>query len=363
MTRSLPTSRTRAATALLAAFALAAAALAGAGQAGVRAAATSETVDTRLCGFPLEVTVTRAPRAQAGTNVLRFSFAGPAKITLRNRTTGRTATLRSSGPATVDTKTGSVSFGGRQVWFWAGGSQVPFLATTGRGALRAPYFVLDAGATKARVVDPCALVSASTPSTRPRATRAPWGLPADALARIAAAGLTPILGTLVRHDHVHLDVIVDGRRIAVPAGVGLAEPVDGGPCPPTSPKIGDCAGGHFFTAAVANSPLHTHSASGIVHIESDRPGVFTLGEFFAEWGVRLDARCLGGYCAGGGKQLRVYLDGKRAAGDPRRIVLANRQEIAVVYGGPGAFASVPATWTGGWPGAGCGGPGEHSCLP
>ena len=86
-----------------------------------------------------------------------------------------------------------------------------------------------------------------------------------------------------------------------------------------------------------------------------------LGEFFDEWGVRLDSSCVGGYCTGGGRELRVFVDGRRT-GDPRSIVLANRQEIAVVFGSRAAFRSVPSTYRGGWPGAGCGGPGERSCL-
>ena len=113
----------------------------------------------------------------------------------------------------------------------------------------------------------------------------------------------------------------------------------------------------------ADSPLHTHSSSGIIHVEPDRPGTYTLGEVFDEWGVRLSSTCIGGYCAGGGNELRAYVNGKRVSGDPRQIVLTDRQEIAVVYGGPADFRSVPSKYTGGWPGLGCGGSGEPSCLP
>ena len=56
------------------------------------------------------------------------------------------------------------------------------------------------------------------------------------------------------------------------------------------------------------------------------------------------------------------MNGKQVA-NPRAIVLTNKQEIALVFGGPGEFASVPSSYSGGWPGVGCGGPGEHSCLP
>jgi hypothetical protein len=158
-------------------------------------------------------------------------------------------------------------------------------------------------------------------------------------------------------------VSVDGRPVTAPAGIGQAEPADAGPCPRERTPVGDCSAGHVFAAKVANSPLHTHTASGIVHIESDRPGSFTLGELFDEWGVRFDGRCLGGYCTGHGKVLRVFVGGRRVGGDPRRVVLLNRQEVAVVFGRRGALGKVPATYTKGWPGLGCGGPREPACRP
>jgi hypothetical protein len=234
---------------------------------------------------------------------------------------------------------------------------VPFATTSGRGSF-SPGLVLAPGTTQARVVDPCALVG-----TRPAAARktpAPWPLPRHALTAIGRAGLTPLLGRVVRHDHLHLDVIVNGRAVKVPGGLGLAEPVDGGPCP--DPKASaDCAAGETIFAAVANSPLHTHASSGLIHIESDRHDPYTLGQQFDEWNVRFDRRCLGAYCARGGKRLRVYVNGRRVKGDPRKLVLLERQEVAVVYGRD--FRSAPTRYTRRWPGPGCGGPGEESCLP
>src|SRR5213076_1052686 len=114
---------------------------------------------------------------QVATNVLHFELAGPSTITLRNTRTGRTAVLRSPGPFAVDTRTGTVTFRGRHVWYWSTGKDVPFLSTTGAGSLRAPSYVLSRGSTRPRVIDPCALVAPSAPSTKPRTTPAPWGLP------------------------------------------------------------------------------------------------------------------------------------------------------------------------------------------
>ncbi len=109
--------------------------------------------------------------------------------------------------------------------------------------------------------------------------------------------------------------------------------------------------GDYFTASVANSPLHTHSASGIIHIEPDRPGEYTLGQFFDEWGVRLTQTCLGGYCAGRGKELAVFVEGHRVSGPLRTVVLGNRQEIAVVFGSLTDFSLRPLDLPGGLAGS------------
>ncbi len=359
---SRPATRKLATGAITAIFVLIAAACGGAGVAGSASTRVFRSVDTGLCPFPLDITVAgKSQSVQSPTTALKFTLTGPSTITLRNGSTGRTATLTASGSHSVDTRTGSIAFRGHQVWFWSPGKHVPFVSTDGQGSLNAPEYTLSGATSHARVIDPCALVATSPPSTRPVTTPAPWGLPAYALSEIAYSGLTPLLGRLLRHDHVHLDVIVNGKKVAIPAGVGLAEPVDGGPCPPAPPARGDCNTGHVFTAQVANSPLHTHSTSGIIHIEPDRTGTYTLGEFFDEWGVRFNSSCIGGYCTGSGMELRVFVDGHRVSRDPRSIVLTNRQEIAVVFGGPGDFGAVPSTYTGGWPGLGCGGAGEFKC--
>jgi len=364
MSRLFPATRKLATGAVTVILAVLAAVFTGVGLAGSPSTQVSHGVDTRLCPFPLAITVkSRDQINQVVTTALRFRFIGPSTITLRNASTGRTAILNGSGSYSIDTTTGSVKFRGHQVWFWSTGKHVPFVSTDGPGSLDAPDYVLSGADSHARVIDPCALVAPSPPSTQPVTTPAPWGLPAYALSQINYAGLTPLLGTLLRHDHVHLDVIVNGQKVTIPAGVGLAEPGDSGPCPPAPVRVGDCAPGHVFTAQVANSPLHTHSTSGIIHIEPDRRGTFTLGQFFDEWGVRFNSSCVGGYCAGSGMKLRVFVDGNHVSRDPRSIVLTNRQEIAVVFGGPSEDGSVPSTYTGGWPGLGCGGAGEHSCLP
>jgi hypothetical protein len=149
------------------------------------------------------------------------------------------------------------------------------------------------------------------------------------------AGLTPLMASLAEHVHAHLTVLVNGLPVAVPAGIGLGEPVDQG-------------GGFFESSDGVFSPLHTHTADGIIPVEADSPPfALTLGQFFDGWQVRLTASCLGSYCRGGGSILRAYMNGNQVA-DPRSIALTDHAEIVVVFGPPGLPATLPV-YSAPWP--------------
>ena len=96
--------------------------------------------------------------------------------------------------------------------------------------------------------------------------------------------LSPVEATTL-HIHQHLDLYVGGRGVPVPAGIGI------------DPAVGFAA-------------LHSHDASAVIHVGSPTVRTYTLGQFFAVWGVRFTPSCLGGYCAGDGRQLRVYVNGR-----------------------------------------------------
>src|SRR6266851_3091024 len=116
---------------------------------------------------------------------------------------------------------------------------------------------------------------------------APWLPETGTLrARLAAIGLPALEqeGTLV-HTHQHLDIVVNGRPVEVPANVGINQ------------------------TELYIAPIHTHDETGILHVESDEVRAFTLGQFFDIWGVRFTAACLGAYCADERHLLRVYVNG------------------------------------------------------
>jgi hypothetical protein len=141
-------------------------------------------------------------------------------------------------------------------------------------------------------------------------TPPPWPNNAGKLQlRLRAIGLDPLTAEgQALHIHQHLDLFADGGHVTLPANIGID------------------SSGRFLAA------LHTHDNSGIMHVESPVVTSFTLGQFFAVWGVRLDARCIGSLCARGAKQLRAWVDGKPVAADPTRIILAEHQEIVLAYG-------------------------------
>jgi hypothetical protein len=137
---------------------------------------------------------------------------------------------------------------------------------------------------------------------------------------VQAAGLS-LLATpadVVRFA-VHLDVIVNGRRVTVPAGIGVD------------------ARGRLVAA------LYTSDTSGIIHVESDSDGsAFTLGQFFDEWQVTLTPEQLGGLRFSRYDPVAVYVNRSRVAGQPGSVMLTPHLQIAVTYR-PGTVA-IPASY-------------------
>jgi len=152
-------------------------------------------------------------------------------------------------------------------------------------------------------------------------TSPPWPAPADASAAVNAAGL-PMLSYEgnVEHIHAHLDVLIDGQPVAVPGGIGI-----------------DSRRGTI-------SPLHTHDASGVIHIESPVKRQFSLGEFFSEWQVSLSEDSIGALRASDGKIVRIFVNGKQRQGNPGAIMLGAHDEIVVLYAAPQPGETIPSTY-------------------
>lgn len=160
-----------------------------------------------------------------------------------------------------------------------------------------------------------------------RTTAPPWDAPADATAAAAQAGLQMLgMEGNALHIHAHLDVFVDGKAVTLPANIGID------------------------VATHEISALHTHDASGVIHIESPvANAAFSLGQVFTEWQVSMSADHLGSLPVDDTHHLTVYVNGVQRSGDPAAIVLGAHDEIAIVYGTDAEKPTIPTsyTWTNG----------------
>jgi hypothetical protein len=121
---------------------------------------------------------------------------------------------------------------------------------------------------------------------------------------------------LAVHIHAHLSLFYKGEQIAIPYGIGIVKPfnVDRG-------FVGIGRGIYW---------LHTHDATGIIHVESPDSRIYTLGQFFDIWGRTLSAREVAGLQG----PVRAFVDGTPHAGDPRAIVLGPHTQITLEVGTP-----------------------------
>jgi hypothetical protein len=168
-----------------------------------------------------------------------------------------------------------------------------------------------------------------------------WSLPAQPMSLAREAGLVPDRKEyLTYHVHAHLDVFVDGQPVEIPAGIGI--------------EISDPSVQTFDTGyggipkegceQVCISPLHTHDPDGVIHTEAPSESRFTLGQFFVELAVPLDASCVDEFCTPD-VPVEVFVDGQPHSGNPADIVLRDGQEIAIVIGTPPE--EIPDTFSGG----------------
>ncbi|MCZ9884075.1 hypothetical protein [Arthrobacter sp. B2a2-09] len=166
--------------------------------------------------------------------------------------------------------------------------------------------------------------ASATPSAT-TAAAAGWELdPAAGGDRIKAAGLDVLTaeGT-AEHYHAHVDVLVNGKPVTVPAEIGFSFGADGQPN--------------------GISALHTHDTSGVIHIEAPTAGLkYTLGQVLKEWGV-LDGSDSTGAPHGGTGGWTAYVNGAKQSVPVTDVVLKAHDEVVLSYGSapsavPGSYA-------------------------
>lgn len=118
------------------------------------------------------------------------------------------------------------------------------------------------------------------------------------------------------HVHAHLTIVINGVQKTVPGGVGIANAAVGP--------------GGFVSTGTCFMWLHTHDASGVLHIEAPAQQDFTLKQFFDIWGKTLSTTQVGDDKG----VVTAYVDGKKVIGDPGNIKLVNHESIVLMVGQP-----------------------------
>lgn len=127
------------------------------------------------------------------------------------------------------------------------------------------------------------------------------------------------------HIHAHLSIFLNGEALAVPNEIGHVD---------LSPTT-NC---HY--------QLHSHDATGLVHVHSATPTTFTLGQYFAIWGQTLSSTDIAGLT---GMPVVVYVTDNgivtQNTGDWSAIELNTHREITIQVGT--AITEIPNfVWTG-----------------
>ena len=114
--------------------------------------------------------------------------------------------------------------------------------------------------------------------------------------------------TMVLHIHTQLSITLDGQQLIVPSQVGIDQSL-----------WKDHSLDNYGMQGMA--PLHTHDASGTIHVESNAYRNYTLGEFLNIWGG-LDTT---------GKTIKTTVDGKPVS-DYKDIILRDGEQIRLDVG-------------------------------
>jgi hypothetical protein len=146
----------------------------------------------------------------------------------------------------------------------------------------------------------------------------PWPPEYQHLAQRLQQIAIPAGGKETFHIHAMLHIYVNGLLRPLPANIGL-DPAKG-----------------------IESSMHTHDSTGIIHMEAPHPFNYTLGDFFAVWGVKLGPDQVGGLMGLGGDQLHFYLNGKPLS-NPAALVLHKLDSVVIGYGPDNSFPHTPST--------------------
>lgn len=106
------------------------------------------------------------------------------------------------------------------------------------------------------------------------------------------------------HIHPNLQIIINGKPQVIPAEIGVT--------------------------STCLSSIHTHDATGVIHIESPEKRDFTLGDFFAVWKKTFNKNQLMDYKTDDQHIIKETINGKESQ-DFENTVLHDGDQIVLSY--------------------------------
>jgi hypothetical protein len=143
---------------------------------------------------------------------------------------------------------------------------------------------------------------------------------------------------LAVHYHADVQIYVNGVLRPLPGGIGIVLP-DGTDSP-------------HLTSNGATSciySLHSHDATGIVHVESPDNRAYTLGNLFDLWGQHLSTTQFMTYPVNATHKLAIVVYDAAGAkkiitGDPSKVVISAHETLIIQYNSAAELGAPYANW-------------------
>ena len=133
----------------------------------------------------------------------------------------------------------------------------------------------------------------------------------------------------VEHIHAHLSIYINGASVPLVANTGIA------PIGVTSQANVTC---YYW--------LHTHDASGVIHIESPTTKLYTLNQFFDIWEKFSSSSSAFPTQLLSSTGWVIYVNGKQVNTDFSHLQLHAHDLITIAYNSPGIKPDTTYAWQG-----------------
>jgi hypothetical protein len=134
---------------------------------------------------------------------------------------------------------------------------------------------------------------------------------------------------LAYHIHAHLSIYINGQSVPLVANTGIA------PDGVTSQANVTC---YYW--------LHTHDASGVIHIESPTTKLYALSDFFDIWQQKFSSSGSFPTQLSSSAGWTIYVNGKQVNTDFNHLMLHAHDLITLAYNSPGIKPDTTYAWQG-----------------